>query len=201
MTASSPLLLFGVDDDDPIYTDGKILDSVFSDFDTQIEIFKGLQGRICKIWRLLAYKAYEMHDADFTCLLGDDVVLLGPEWQAAIEARFLDIAQQRNLPFGAACVSFLDESFKGFPTFPVVHKWHFKALGGTVLPSHFENQGGDPFIFELYKRFGASQFKMQCRLENTIGGRQSARYTKQRLRFEDDILILTTAINVFENLP
>jgi len=132
------------------------------------------------------------HNVDFIILLGDDVIIHSPWWQSAFENRFLQIAQRQNLPFGAACVSFLDESFKGFPTFPVVHKWHYDALGGTILPSHFDNQGGDPFPFDLYKRFGASEFVLECRLHNTIGGKQSARYTKQRIRFEDDIL--TTAI-------
>ena len=187
-----PFLIFGVDDDDLIYRDGNVIRSVFDDWGLEVKILSGLQGRICKIWRRLAKSAYEQHDADFTCLLGDDVIIKDSGWQTAIEGQFRNIATKRRLPFGSACVAFVDESFRGFPTFPVVHKWHFKALGGTILPSQFDNQGGDPFLFELYKRFNASEFALDCCLENTIGGRDSARYTKQRLRYEDDIL--TTAV-------
>lgn len=85
---------------------------------------------------------------------------------------------KRRMPFGASCIAFLDESFRGFPTFPVIHKWHFGALGGSVLPSQFDNQGGDPFLFELYKRFDTSEFASYS-LENTIGGKDLAQYTKQ----------------------
>ncbi|CAB9518602.1 3-beta hydroxysteroid dehydrogenase/isomerase family [Seminavis robusta] len=185
-----PLLVFGVDDDDPIYTDGSLLREVCGG-DRQeiaIQVLSGLQGRICRIWKWLAAAAFDDHDIDFTILLGDDVVILNNGWQSSIEQRFASIARNQELPYGAACVAFCDESFPGFPTFPVIHKWHYQTFEGSLLPSQFDNQGGDPYLFELYKRLGSSQFALDCKLQNTIGGKHQARYTKQRLRFEDDIL-------------
>lgn len=188
-----PVLIFGVDDDDPIYTDGKLLQEVCSDNEVVVQVYAGLQGRICRIWKRLATIAYDDYEVDFTLLLGDDVVLLDKGWRLSIEKQFASIARNRKLPFGAACVALYDESFPGFPTFPVVHRWHYETFDRVLLPSTFDNQGGDPFLFELYKRFGASQFALDCKLRNTIGGKHQARYTKQRLRFEDDIL--TTSLN------
>lgn len=69
----------------------------------------------------------------------------------------------------APVVAFNDLAFPGFPTFPVVHRWHIQSFG-TLLPKQFVNQGGDPFLYELYSRFGASGWEVSCTLENTIGG-------------------------------
>lgn len=198
---NTPLLLFGVDDDDDALKDGELIRSICKEMPVEVEVFSGLQGKICKIWGFLAALAYEKHKADFTCLLGDDVVMKSSHWQEKIENQFLKIAQDGRLPFGAACVAFIDESFRGFPSFPVIHKWHFETYNGSILPSSFTNQGGDPFLFELYKRLGASEFALDCSLVNTIGGKQSARYTKQSIRFEGDMLssaisVLLNAVNV-----
>ena len=200
-----PLLVFGVDDDDEVYLEGEsvLLRTLFADFPLCIEKLPkrsatvDLKGAICKIWNHLAVIAFEDHGADFTCLLGDDVILLSTGWQAIIEGEFHSVAQARGLPYGAACVAFEDITFKGFPTFPVIHRWHFEALGGQLLPYQFINQGGDPFLFELYKRFGAARFAMGCTLKNTIGGREDARYMKQRIRFED--AILSTAVRTIRD--
>jgi hypothetical protein len=175
-----PLLIFGVDNDDPLYADGKLLREVCCSADDKnddaeykvvVKVYSGLQGRICRIWKRLAAVAYLEHDVDFTILLGDDVVLLDKGWQSSVEKRFATIAKEQNLPYGAACVALHDESFPGFPTFPVVHKWHFQTFQDILLPPQFDNQGGDPYLFELYKRIGASQFALECKLKNTIGGK------------------------------
>jgi hypothetical protein len=150
--------------------------------------FEGLEGQICKIWKNLAELAYSKFDVDFTVLLGDDVVLRDGGWKSKIESTFELLAQERQLPFGAACVAFNDRSFPGFPTFPVVHKFHFIAFPNEFLSPRLNNQGGDPFLFELYKRFGASRVAETCSLENRIGGMNDARYIKNRVRFEGDIL-------------
>jgi hypothetical protein len=109
-----PFLIFGIDDDDMIHQDGKVLKSVFADWGSEIKVLSKLQGRICKIWCRLAKSAYEEHGADFTCLLGDDVIIKDSGWQNAIEDKLRDIAEKRRLPFGAACVAFDDEAFPGF---------------------------------------------------------------------------------------
>jgi glycosyltransferase involved in cell wall biosynthesis len=185
---NAPLLLFGVDDDDDALSNGHLIRSICKDLPVQIEVFSGLQGKICKLWGLLAALAYKKHGAHFTCLLGDDVVVQTSHWQEKIENEFNAIARDESLPFGAACVAFVDESFRGLPSFPVVHKWHFETFGGSILPPSFTNQGGDPFLFELDKRLGAARFALDCSLVNTIGGKHSARYTKHSLRFEGEML-------------
>ena len=88
-------------------------------------------------------------------LLGDDIVLDDKGWQAKVAARFHATAQEFNLPLGAAVVALNDVSFPGFPTFPVIHRWHMDHFG-RVLPRQFVNQDGDPFLFDLYSRCASS---------------------------------------------
>ena len=82
---------------------------------------------------------------------------MGRVWLGRIERRFEHLARTRGLPFGAACVAFHDESFPGFPTFPVVHRWHLQHFDHRILPKQFINQSGDPYLFALYSRFGADE--------------------------------------------
>ena len=105
-------------------------------------------------------------------------------------SKFKEIAAATGLPLGAACVALYDESFPGFPTFPVVSRWHVQAFG-SVLPGQFVNQGGDPYLFEMYSRFNAASFVTDCRLENTIGGDGDARYKKYEINWRDQILRLS----------
>jgi hypothetical protein len=100
------------------------------------------------------------------------------------------IAKQTNkLPLGAACVCLNDITFPGFPTFPVVHQWHIN-LFKTLLPKQFINQGGDPYLYELYSRINAACFVPCCRLENTIGGDGDARYKKHDISWQGQILTM-----------
>lgn len=96
----------------------------------------------------------------------------------AIISSFSSLAEATGLPFGLGCVSFTDVSFPGMPTFPIVHKTHMEVFGGEVVPSIFINQDGDPFLFQLYRRWGTSVM-FPCRLRNEIGGSVEARYTKK----------------------
>jgi len=82
-------------------------------------------------------------------------------------------------------------SFPGFPTFPVIHRWHVNRFG-SLLPKQFVNQGGDPYLFELYSRFNAAAFEVTCRLENTIGGDNDARYKKHEINWRGQILRLNS---------
>jgi hypothetical protein len=82
-----------------------------------------------------------------------------------------------------------DLSFPGFPTFPVVHRWHIKHFG-SILPKQFANQGGDPYLFELYSRFRAASFEVSCSLTNTVGGDGDARYQKHQINWRGQILEL-----------
>ncbi len=150
---------------------------------TFVTIHKPLYGKVCKIWNKLADQAKH----DFIVLLGDDVVLMDEGWQDSIEAKFREIAELNSLPFGAASVAFNDLSFEGFPTFPVVHRWHFRTFN-SVLPRQFINQGGDPYLFELYSRWNASAFVKGARVKNTLGGDGDARYVKRDINWKGQVL-------------
>jgi hypothetical protein len=149
------------------------------------EIRPEMYGRVCQIWNHLARRASNK----FILLLGDDIVLLDNDWQRRIVAKFREIAITTGLPFGAACVAMKDISFPGFPTFPVVHRWHITKFG-SLLPKQFVNQGGDPYLFELYSRFNAAAFEVTCKLVNTIGGDEHARYPKYDINWRGQLLRL-----------
>lgn len=140
------------------------------------DIYNNYLGKICWIWNDLAQAAIEA-GSDFFVLLGDDIQLQSQGWKNEIEEQFRYIAQSRNLPFGVGCVAFRDDAFPVFPTFPVLHRVHFEIYG-KIFPSMFVNQDGDPFLWEIYRRFAASHFSPSASLSNTVGGRGKARYTK-----------------------
>jgi glycosyltransferase involved in cell wall biosynthesis len=49
---------------------------------------------------------------------------------------------------------------------------------GEIVPDCFINQDGDPYLFQLYRRFGSS-LMIPSRIRNNIGGSQNARYQKK----------------------
>lgn len=53
----------------------------------------------------------------------------------------------------------------------------------------FFNQDGDPYLFEIYRRWGASIFAPTATLCNTIGGAGTARYEKHSARDWRDQLL------------
>jgi LPS sulfotransferase NodH len=189
---SSPSLLsqteciVGIDEDDPIFRPRmqRIIEMLPCAVKF-VDIKPTMYGRVCRIWNHLGKFAKN----DFVILLGDDVILETPGWQSFVADKFFDISQLKGLPFGAGCVALNDESFPGFPTFPVVHRWHINQFK-TVLPRQFVNQGGDPYLFEVYSRFGAAAFVADCRLRNTIGGDNYARYKKHEINWKGQILRL-----------
>lgn len=135
-------------------------------------------GKLCWIWESLAVDAVAS-GVDFFILLGDDVHMLDNAWQEDVESCFASVAEQTGLPFGVACVAIRDASFPSFPTFPVVHRSHLEIFGGRLFPDELINQHGDPFLFEIYRRWGASRFTVNARLENRQGGANSSRYVKE----------------------
>jgi hypothetical protein len=86
-------------------------------------------------------------------------------------------------------VAFRDATFPVFPTFPVVHRSHLRGL----LPPPFVNQHGDPFLFQLYRRLGAAEFAPTAALENTVGGAGPARYVKQHVEWQGELLASAVA--------
>ncbi|KAI0750680.1 NAD-dependent epimerase/dehydratase [Daedaleopsis nitida] len=135
------------------------------------------RGHVCALWRDCARKAYEAHACDYYILMGDDVVVQDPSWMSAIHRAFVDLSEHKGVPHGIGCVAFTDTSFEGMATFPVVHRTHMDIFDGDVIPDCFTNQDGDPFLFQLYRRWGCSQ-AIPSRIHNTVGGSGAARYDK-----------------------
>eukprot|EP00588_Corethron_pennatum_P030414 CAMPEP_0194311960 /NCGR_PEP_ID=MMETSP0171-20130528/8886_1 /TAXON_ID=218684 /ORGANISM="Corethron pennatum, Strain L29A3" /LENGTH=960 /DNA_ID=CAMNT_0039066277 /DNA_START=458 /DNA_END=3340 /DNA_ORIENTATION=- len=139
------------------------------------------QGAICWIWAMLASRAVD-NDAEFFVLLGDDVYMheekssLG--WQDEVETCFRNISAETGLPFGCGCVAIQDEAYQTFPTFPVMHRLHLDVFKGELFPPEFRNQHGDPFLYEIYRRWGASRYTKSAKLTNTVGGAAQPRYNK-----------------------
>ncbi|KIP05821.1 glycosyltransferase family 2 protein [Phlebiopsis gigantea 11061_1 CR5-6] len=86
--------------------------------------------------------------------------------------------EETGVPLGLGCVAFTDTTFPGMPTFPVIHRTHMSIFDGQVVPDVFVNQDGDPFLYQLYRRFGCSRV-VDCEIRNGVGGRDDARYEKQ----------------------
>jgi glycosyltransferase involved in cell wall biosynthesis/LPS sulfotransferase NodH len=179
--------IVGIDVDDRVFFNDLARDRIRRMLPCKEIVFVPIQpvmyGQLCKIWNRLA----NVSRNDYIILLGDDVRLLDHGWQQRIVRKFQEISIQQGLPLGAACVALKDQAFPGFPTFPVVHRWHVKNFG-TLLPKQFANQGGDPYLYELYARYGAAAFDISCRLENTIGGDGDARYKKHMIDWRRHIL-------------
>ncbi|KAJ3537709.1 hypothetical protein NMY22_g5488 [Coprinellus aureogranulatus] len=138
------------------------------------------KGHVCALWRDCARKAWEDR-CDYYVLFGDDVVLQDEGWTGKIHIEFLEIANDRGVPHGVGCVAFTDSTFPGMPTFPVIHRRHMDTFEGEVIPDIFINQDGDPFLFQLYRRWNCSRM-VSCRLSNAIGGDNDARYQKKHAK-------------------
>ncbi|KAI0030632.1 glycosyltransferase family 2 protein [Vararia minispora EC-137] len=135
------------------------------------------RGYVCELWRLLARRAFD-EKCDYFVLMGDDVELLDDGWMGTAHDAFRALSQDNDAPAGFGCVAFTDKSFPGMPTFPIVSATHMEIFEGEVVPPIFKNQDGDPFLFQLYRRWGCSRM-MDARLVNGVGGEGEARYQKE----------------------
>lgn len=93
---------------------------------------KSTLWQIFKIWNKLAIQARN----DFIVLFGDDIILIDKGWQTAVVSKFCEIPKINSLPFGAACVALNDTSFEGFPTFPIIHRWHMRTFDTAYYPGN-----------------------------------------------------------------
>ena len=134
------------------------------------------KGHVCSLWRECAKRAWK-EEADYMCLMGDDVELLDDGWLQDVARNFSRLSKNDENLTGFGCVAFTDTSFPGMPTFPIVSKVHMD-LFGEVIPDSFINQDGDPYLFQLYRRFGSS-LMIQSRIQNNVGGSENARYQKK----------------------
>ena len=207
----STVVFFGYDMKDPLYDPKLTKDRIEEQQqkrkeirDTVCKFFEGLRvqfigfppaynGSLCWIWAKLAKTAVD-DKFDFIILIGDDVEINGV-WQQEVLNCFCDFAikYRYQYPFGFGCVAIRDKSFPVFPTFPVIHRTHFDIFE-ELFPEQFNNQHGDPYLFEIYRRFGNAIFTTSAFLDNTIGGAEKARYKKSGdFVWRDEIL--TKAIN------
>jgi hypothetical protein len=151
------------------------------------------RGKLCYIWNKLAKIACD-EGCDLFVFVGDDIIFQTHNWMQEIETTFQKISKERNVPLGFGCVCFRDTEFEVFPTFPVIHRLHMEMFRGELFPPEFINQHGDPYLFELYRRWGASEFAPTATLTNSIGGAKPARYEKEGARWCQDVL--TNSIDV-----
>ena len=180
---STTTVYVAVDLHDPVYDSDdarRRLEALFAPLTVEVlpPLVPAYQGAVCWIWALLAKHAAAA-GAELLVLLGDDVELLDNAWQEDVEARFEEVAIERGLPFGCACVAIRDRSYEVFPTFPVIHRDHLEAFDGELFPKEFRNQHGDPYLYELYRRWGAARYTRNASLRNAVGGKGAARYNKE----------------------
>ncbi|KIK72372.1 glycosyltransferase family 2 protein, partial [Paxillus rubicundulus Ve08.2h10] len=145
--------------------------------DVTVEVCKHPSGHVCAIWRQIAKRAW-MDGCDYFVLMGDDVVLEDEGWMRDAHAEFAQLAERVDGPHGLGCVAFTDTTFPGMPTFPILHRTHLNIFNGNVIPEVFINQDGDPFLYQLYRRWACSTM-FSARITNGIGGSQPARYHQQ----------------------
>ena len=99
-------------------------------------------GAVCAIWDTLAQRAVADGCDGLLILFGDDVTYRGaPNWLDAVWKSMDQLSLFQPVDnFDASCC-----------TFPIVTATHVVVFGG-LLPQSFVNQGGDPFLKEVYRR-------------------------------------------------
>lgn len=174
-------IYLAIDDDDPLLApDGQkacdiLISEGFSDIIVRSYAFP--KGHVCKLWKATARLAWE-GGCDYYVLMGDDVELLDEGWMRDTVAEFESLARREGVPSNFGCVAFTDVSFPGMPTFPILHRTHLDIFDGQVIPDCFINQDGDPYLYQLYRRWGCGVM-FQPRIRNNLGGSDKARYDKQ----------------------
>ncbi|KAL3682703.1 hypothetical protein R1sor_000725 [Riccia sorocarpa] len=127
----------------------------------------------CVAWDHLARLAFA-EGCDLSLLLGDDICIIRPtNWSQQIAGKFKEAHLENGAPFGAAMVGVLEESAPGWPCFLAIHRWHVETFGELFPvrgPNAFFNQDADPFLWEVYRRFGLSRWTDEVILNNTKGG-------------------------------
>ncbi|CAG8443439.1 10934_t:CDS:2 [Funneliformis caledonium] len=177
-------IYIGIDKNDCLFhpiqnnpAEGILREHGFTDIHTKSFDFP--PGSICAIWRELARQAY--HDkCDYFVLFGDDVIIETDGWMSKFHKAYREISTQKKVPCGFGCVTFDDTSFPGFPTFPVMGRVHLDIFNGDMFPREkFQNQDGDPYLFQTYRRWGCSVMLHDVKIQNFVGGSQAPRYERK----------------------
>jgi hypothetical protein len=168
-------VFIGIDEDDSVWStpEGQIaLKVAFHPIEISIQKYqRESPAPICAIARSLAQCALKSEDCEYFALLGDDLQVSPKRtWMQNVEKTFHSIAKSLGVAPGFGCVALNDRSFKGFPTFPVVHRTHMNIFDGQIFPEVFVNQDADPWLWEIYRKFGASRFDRSVEVINSIGG-------------------------------
>lgn len=212
LPADECVVMVGIDEDDPLLceraTAEALLARAFAGFTrdrVRVRYYPPTKpAAICAIASDLAMAAFSLTDdlhCDYFVLLGDDVRITPQrKWTSEVRSAFTHIresAQRRfdskqvsvRIPAGFGVVALNDETFPGFPTFPIVGRAHLQCFG-HLFPSVFVNQDGDPFLWALYRPFGARRFAHSGKLHNAIGGDEhtQARYERQHCDWKFDVL-------------
>ncbi|KAF8590760.1 glycosyltransferase family 2 protein [Ramaria rubella] len=168
-----------LDDDDTFLLDGTKAETILKAAgicDVIRIVCNFPKGEVCSLWRQCAKRAWK-DGCHFISLMGDDVELLDEGWLREITQEFSKMTNTNQSPAGFGCVAFTDISFPGMPTFPVLHRTHMDIFG-EVVPECFINQDGDPYLYQLYRRWGCSTM-VPSRIRNQLGGSGPARYCKE----------------------
>lgn len=171
----------GVDDSDTFLSSSNRVEKVLREHGIENAVtmaFSYHPGSLCAIWRDLARRAHG-EQCHYTVLLGDDTVLKTPGWMSSFDKAFCELESKRGVPRGFGCIAFSDRCFPGFPTFPVMGRIHLEMFDGEIIPKDFINQDGDPYLFQLYRRWGCSVMLDDVFLENTMGGSREPHYRKK----------------------
>ncbi|CAG8815292.1 16777_t:CDS:1, partial [Racocetra persica] len=172
----------GIDKDDSLFhpMENNIAEQILKEhglMDVTTREFDLPPGSICKIWNDLAIDAY-IHLCDYIVLFGDDIIIESTNWLSKTYEEFMKISNEKKVPCGFGTVAFTELTFPGFPTFPIMSRLHIDIFGGKPFPQVFTNQDADPFLFQLYRRFGCSVLSKQLKLRNLIGGSRKPRYKR-----------------------
>ncbi|KAF8989435.1 glycosyltransferase family 2 protein [Cyathus striatus] len=190
-------IYLAIDHDDEFLLTGRAQDVLLQEKITCITtiICDVPRGHVCSLWRECALRAY-VDGCHYMVLMGDDVKLHDEGWMRHAVEQFKKMTTENRAPFGIGCVAFTDITFPGMPTFPIIHRTHLDIFKGEVVPRSFINQDGDPFLFQLYRRWGCAVM-FQSRISNGVGGEGQARYEKVSAKdwtFE----VLDNAINTVD---
>ncbi|GAX81556.1 hypothetical protein CEUSTIGMA_g8984.t1 [Chlamydomonas eustigma] len=173
-------VVLGVDESDSVLLEliPEILDIFKSQFqastrhsiELRVEVFMQSDldqlppGPLCWMWNKLAEVAFRELSPTAIVLLGDDTAICPRGWPGLVLEQF---QADPNL----MCLLLNDVADPGYPSFPVIRASHM-LIHNSLLPKEFVNQGGDPFLAELYRRSGGLKMCRDITVFNKVGGIQ-----------------------------